>query len=418
MAKPRVPAETPERQPVHVVYGGAHLFKAETARKLGDAALKALDEHAPDGEALAECLGIASGAIADTVRERVVDKLSREPVEDFRIDFEDGYGNRPAAEEDGHAESAAREVAKGLAAGTLPPFIGIRVKALSGAVGARAARTLELFLTTLARETRGRLPENFTVTLPKVVGRAEPKALAALLDRLERRLRLERGAVKCELMVETPQAIVGPDGACPLPRLVQAFGGRCVAAHFGAYDYTASLGITAGHQRMGHPACDFAKHMMQTALAPTSVRLSDGATTLLPVGGRDGVRRAWRLSYADIRHSLAGGFYQGWDLHPHQLPVRYAALFAFFLEGAEAASARLRSFMERAAQATLLGGVFDDAATGQGLLNYFLRGLACGAITPAEAQEAGLSPSELRTRSFLKILDGRRGAAGPAGRGA
>jgi len=75
----------------------------------------------------------------------------------------------------------------------------------------------------------------------------------------------------------------------------------------------------------------------------------------------------------------------------------------------ESAGARLHNFVEKAAQATLVGDVFDDAATGQGLLNYFLRGINCGALTEREALEmTGLSLGELRGRSFLKILNGRR----------
>ena len=90
-------------------------------------------------------------------------------------------------------------------------------------------------------------------------------------------------------------------------------------------------------------------------------------------------------------------------------------VFAFFLQGFEASASRLRNFVEKAAQATLVGDVFDDAATGQGLLNFFLRGLNCGALTEAEVLSAGLTLDELRTRSFLKILEGRRGHTPAAG---
>ncbi len=119
---------------------------------------------------------------------------------------------------------------------------------------------------------------------------------------------------------------------------------------------------------------------------------------------------AWKLHYDHVRHSLANGFYQGWDLHPAQLPTRYAALYSFFLEGLDAASARLKAFVAKAGQATLVGEVFDDAATGQGLLNYFLRASECGAITEKEAVErSGLTVGELKGRSFVKILKGRKG---------
>jgi hypothetical protein len=161
---------------------------------------------------------------------------------------------------------------------------------------------------------------------------------------------------------------------------------------------------------------------MKVAFAGTGVALSDGATNIMPVGPHRGkelteaeqkenravVHAAWRLGADDIRHSLINGYYQGWDLHPGQLPVRYGTVYGFFLEGQAAASERLKNFIAKAAQATLVGDVFDDAATGQGLLNYFLRGIACGAIREDEAQATGLTLDEIRTRSFVKILAGRR----------
>ena len=38
------PGETGHRQPVHTVYGGAHLFRADTAKRLGQVAERALAE--------------------------------------------------------------------------------------------------------------------------------------------------------------------------------------------------------------------------------------------------------------------------------------------------------------------------------------------------------------------------------------
>lgn len=420
------PGESPRRQPVHTVYGGAQLFKAETARRMGQVALATFREYAPNARALAGCLELPQReGFAKRVYERVAAKLEREPVEDFRIDFEDGYGNRPDAEEDGHAVSTAEQVARGMAEGSLPPFIGIRIKSLSEELFERAARTLELFVTTLLERSGNKLPENFVVTLPKVISPEQVTALVRMLEALEQNRRLPAGALKLELMVETPQSLFDAQGRLALPTLVAASEGRCVGAHLGVYDYTASLNVTAAYQSMTHPACDFARHVMQVSLAGTGVALSDGATNVMPVAphkkegtkalpaakqqeNREVVHRAWRLAYEHTRHSLSLGYYQGWDLHPAQLPVRYAAVYAFFLEGMDAASRRLKSFMEKAAQATLLGDVFDDAATGQGLLNSFLRGIACGAITEEEAQATGLSLEELRSRSFLKILEGRR----------
>ena len=108
----RYPGETGARQPVHTVYGGAQLFKSDSAVKLGTLARRALEEFAPDAKSMAQALGWSNAALAERVFARVKEKLTREPVEDFRIDFEDGYGNRPDAEEDGHAASCARDVSR------------------------------------------------------------------------------------------------------------------------------------------------------------------------------------------------------------------------------------------------------------------------------------------------------------------
>ena len=401
------PGDSPARQPVHVVYGGAHLFKADAAQKLGAVALRTLQEHAPDAASLAAALGL-DPALAPRIYPRVVEKLTREAVEDFRIDFEDGFGNRPDREEDEHAQMAADEVASGLKDGTLPPAIGIRIKPLSEELKRRSLRTFDLFLTRLLDWTGGTLPPNFVVTLPKIMAPEQVTALASACDAFEYWRGLPAGTLKFELMIETTQSVFAADGSVALPRLVGEGGGRIVAAHFGTYDYTAACSITAAHQHMGHPVCDFAKHVMQVALAGTGIWLSDGATNVMPIGSRDVVHRAWRLHAQHVRHSLVTGFYQGWDLHPAQLPSRYAAVYAFFLEGLDAASERLKNFVQKAAQATLVGDVFDDAATGQGLLNYFLRAMNCGAITEEEAVEkSGLTLEELRGRSFQKILKNR-----------
>jgi citrate lyase beta subunit len=401
------PGDSPARQPVHTVYGGAHLFTADTATKLGALALRSLQEHAPDAQTFAGALDL-DPALADRIYLRVIDKLTREPVEDFRLDFEDGFGIRPDADEDGFALSAADEVAAAAAKRALPQSIGIRIKPLNAELKRRSLRTFDLFLTRLLDRTGGALPGNFVITLPKITAPEQVTALASACDAFEYWREIPNRSLRFELMIETTQSIVGADGTVALPRLIAEGGGRIVAAHFGTYDYTAACSITAAHQHMLHPVCDFAKHVMQVTLAGTGIWLSDGATNVMPVGSRDTVHRAWRLHAAHVRHSLVTGFYQGWDLHPAQLPSRYAAVYAFFLEGLQAASERLKNFVQKAAQATLVGDVFDDAATGQGLLNYFLRAMNCGAITEEEAIDlSGLTLNELRSRSFLAILNGR-----------
>lgn len=401
------PGDSPARQPVHTVYGGAHLFKADTATKLGALALRSLQEHAPDAQTFAAALDL-DASLVDRIYLRVIDKLTREPVEDFRIDFEDGFGIRPDAEEDRAALAAADEVATAVANHVLPPSIGIRIKPLNEELKRRSLRTFDMFLTRLLDRTGGTLPKNTVITLPKISSPEQVTALASACDAFEYWREIPNGTLRFELMIETTQSIFAADGSVALPRLIAEGGGRIVGAHFGTYDYTAACSITAAHQHMLHPVCNFAKHVMQVALAGTGIWLSDGATNVMPVGSTEVVHRAWRLHASHVRHSLVTGFYQGWDLHPAQLPSRYASVYAFFLEGLTAASERLKNFVQKAAQATLVGDVFDDAATGQGLLNYFLRAMNCGAITEQEALElSGLTLNELRSRSFLTILNRR-----------
>jgi citrate lyase beta subunit len=388
------------RQPVHFFCGGAHLFRRDVSRKMGELARRALMAEAPDPATLALAAGIPN-RLADTVYARVVEKLDREPVEDFHIDFEDGYGFRSDAEEDADAIRCAREMAHGIEAGTLPEFIGIRIKALNAECRARSARTLDLFCTTV--KNAGFVPENFSVALPKITTPEQVSTLADLLD--------QYGIARMEIMVETPQAVLN------LAALIQAARGKCVAAHFGPYDYTASVGIA--RQSIGHPVCDWARSMMLAQAAGTGVRLSDGPTNVMPVPlyrgdpltgqevaeNRAAVHRGWKIHFDNIQHALINGFYQGWDLHPAQLIARFASVYTFFLDGMDEASERLRNFVAKAAQATMVGSVFDDAATGQALLNYFVRAVNCGAILESDVPAlTGISIEQLRAGSFSQIV--------------
>jgi citrate lyase beta subunit len=443
------PGDRSERQPVHTIYGGANLFRSDSAISLGQRALENLRTYAPDFLTFGRVFNLRGihqiNATHDMMKQeyeslstqekkdhparlsyevyyKVIRKLETEAIEDFRIDFEDGYGNRSNEEEDQTAADAAKEVAKGMKDGTLPPFIGIRIKPFTEEMKERGLRTLDIFLTTLTKETKGQLPENFVVMLPKVTIPEQPETLASFFDILEEELDLKKAVLKMEMMVETTQSIMDIDGTNPLYRFIKASNGRCIAMHFGTYDYTASAGITAKYQEMDHPVCDFAHHMTKVALAHTGIWLSDGATNTMPIGPHRGehlnegqfaenqyiVHRAWKKGYDHIRHSLWNGMYQGWDLNPAQLPMRYAAVFAFFLESYDDAVERLKTFVEKAARATLIGDVFDDAATGQGLLNYFLKALNSGAITEEEVLRTGLTMDEIRGRSFKKILENRK----------
>lgn len=449
------PGDATSRQPVHTVYGGAHLFKSDTASKLGGIALRNLLAYAPNFVVFAKALGQPGAELlpdssvdvehlaaiiekdpdaasfthepawmAYTVYKRVREKLQREPVEDYRVDFEDGYGNRPDEEEDTHAVNVGKELAAGIETGVLPPFIGIRIKPFTPESHKRGMRTLDLAITSLAAASGGKVPNNFVVTLPKVTIPEQVEALASLLEMLEAKNGIAPGSIGMDLMIETPQSIIDHRGENTVNLLVRAGHGRVRYCAYGTYDYTALCNITAHYQTHTHPAADFARHVLQVSLAGTGVNISDGATTVMPIGPHRAskdqpltpqqeaenlavVHSAWKLHYDNIRHSLRHAYYQGWDLNPAQLPVRYAAVYTFFLESLDDASKRLNRFVDAAAQATLSGNMFDDAATGQGLLNFFLRGIACGAITEAEAMATGVTLEELRGRSFIRIVQNR-----------
>jgi citrate lyase beta subunit len=446
------PGDKPDRQPVHTVYGGANLFKSDTCIKMGEIALRNLHSYAPNFVVLANVLRLEGyeylphheadikelseklarmkeadrkkeqAWLAYSVYNKIVEKLKREPVEDFRIDFEDGFGNRPDEEEDATAVNAANELAAGMQNKTISPFIGIRIKPFTEDLKTRGVRTLDIFLTTLLQKTGGKLPENFVVMLPKVTIPEQVITMVRLFAILEKENHLHPGTLKMETMVEATQIVMDDDGRNPLMRIIRASEGRCVAAHFGTYDYTASCGITAKYQTMAHPVCDFAHHMTKVALGGTGIFISDGATNVMPIGphrgenltfeqqqeNRESVHNAWRTGFSHTMHSLINGLYQGWDLNPAQLPMRYAATYNFFLSSYDDAAFRLKTFVERAAISTLTGDIFDDAATGQGLLNFFLKAMNCGAISEEEALVTGLSLEEIRSRSFYKILQGRR----------
>ncbi len=413
----RYPGVSLARQPVHTVYGGAQLYRPGAAEKLGRLAREHFEQWAPTSELMAAALGIAEPELAARVFERVNEKLRSEPVEDHRVDFEDGYGSRSDDEEDGHAVNAAEAMAE---SESLPSGVGIRIKALTEEAKARSARTLDLFLTTLMAK-RGSLPDGFVVTLPKVTSPEQVVALADMLDQLEDALEIPRESIRIEIMIETIQSILSPNGQAGIPPLVEAGRGRVSLAVLGTFDYTASCNIASTWQDHDHPAADFARQMMQVSLTGTEVALCDGITNVMPIGPNRGdnlseaqieenrrvIHAAWKEHFDNIQHSLRLGFFQGWDLNPAQIPVRFAAVYYFFLAGLNDSTARLRTFVDRAAQASLVGNTFDDAATGQGLVNYFVSGINCGALTEEDVSATGLTMDELAGRSFLKIVENR-----------
>lgn len=375
----RYPGDDGSRGPVHTVYVPADAYTPSLPREWGGAALEAVHAQGGMASVMGE-LGIPeehTGAIGSFVAA----KLDAEPIEDLRLDVEDGYGDRGDEVEDADVRRAAAHVAAAVAEGRAPRSVGLRIKGLEAHTRERGIRSLELFLAGL--QDGGGLPDGLVVTLPKVTTVGQVEAMAALCSLLEERCGLEGGRLRFEVQVETPQLVLGSDGTSPLPRAIAAAGGRLSGLHYGTYDYSASLGIAPAYQSMEHPAADHAKNVMQVAAAETGVRLSDGSTNVLPVGSPEAVRAAWRLSARLVRRSLERGFFQGWDLHPAQLVPRFAANALFYREGLAPAAARLRQWSQR-----LDGPVKDEPATARALAAFVTRGVAFGAIAPDEVTDA------------------------------
>ncbi|MFE0104435.1 DUF6986 family protein [Streptomyces sp. NPDC059009] len=381
------PGDPGTRQPVHTVYVPGDVFAADTIRSWGDKALAALDEHAPDAASFAAALGL-SDELAQPVYDRVRAKLEREPIEDLRVDFEDGYKGK---DEDQDAARAARLITEAYKNGTAAPYMGIRMKCMEAPVRDRGIRTLDVFLSGLMEA--GGLPDGLVLTLPKVTYPEQVTAMVRLLEEFEKARGLEAGRIGFEIQIETSQSILASDGTAAVAQMIQAAEGRATGLHYGTFDYSACLHVSAAYQASDHPAADHAKAIMQVAAAGTGVRVSDGSTNVLPIGSTEKVHEAWRLHYGLTRRALARAYYQGWDMHPAHIPTRYAAVFAFYREGFESAAARLSAYAHHNAD----GDVMDEPATAKALAGYLLRGLDCGALDAGEVTRlTGLTLARLQ----------------------
>jgi citrate lyase beta subunit len=395
----RYPGDDLSRQPVHTVYVPADRVHAGIAGAWGADALTSLDRHAVDASGWAEAVGRDRDDVAQ-VWDRVRSKLATEPIEDLRVDLEDGYGSRPDAEEDADAAAAGAAIGAAAAAGALPPFCGVRFKSLEAPTRRRGLRSLDIVIGAILDD--GELPPGWVQTLPKATSVRQVEAMVVACVRLEEAHGLPAGRLRFEIQVETPQAVLGPDGAATVASMIDASDGRCTGLHFGTYDYTAALGIAGGYQAMDHPAADHAKQVLQVAAAGTGVRVSDGSTNVVPVGVTDAVRAAWALHVRLVTRSLERGFYQGWDLHPAQLPTRFLSTYLFFRKDLPELGARLGVYL-RGEDADVL----DEPATAQAIAAFLLRGIRCGAVDESEVAElagcdvAGLERLGARNRISL-----------------
>jgi citrate lyase beta subunit len=387
---------TPERlhafPPHQTLYVPADRVTRSTTAEFGAEALRLIEAHAADADGFMDAFGVPA-EVAERTRDRTLAKLDRRPVEDLRVDFEDGFGMRPDDEEDRHADVSARAIADMRAEGAAPPWFGLRVKSFDDErLEVRSTRTLERFVSALV-EVAGGLGDGFLITFPKVTTPAQVQRFAAALGGLESGLSLRKGSLGFEVQVETPRAVLGADGAAAAERMLEAADGRITAMHLGVFDYTASLGLMPWEQRLDHPANDFAREVLQVALAGTGVRISDGSSNVVPASDRtEDVRAAWRVHADHVRHSLSRGFYQGWDLHPSHLASRYAAIYGWLLPHLDDATDRVRAWRAGGAAE----GVLDEPATIASLLRYLRFAVSSGAVEEDEMiGVTGLDRSEL-----------------------
>jgi citrate lyase beta subunit len=405
--------------PIHTLYGGAHLFKTETLPKLATLASRAFFEHCPNLDEFCRAFGLrpppegsldqqdcaaAPNVFPQSVLEkvfmRIKHKLAVSPIDDYRIDFEDGLGLCSGEEEDRIASEAAGHLVAASKAKNLPPSVGIRIKSFATSADTfRAMRTLDIFLAAALANEPEAFPHTFIVTLPKVSHPTQVAAFVELLVGIKNQFPLQDRQIYGEIMIESPDGLINAEGRVWLHELLAKDRNIIIGVHFGAHDYLASLGSAGVHPNLRHPACDLARLLIKMALGGRSpLAVVDGAETFMPLGAPDVVRHGWQLSFANVWHGLDQGIFQGWDLHPAQIPARLAAVYTYFIAGLPSAAARLKNFLASQTHASRVGANFDDLATAQGLLNFFDRAIRCGAISADEARHTGLDLAGLRAK--------------------
>ncbi|WP_425302622.1 DUF6986 family protein [Nocardia wallacei] len=348
-------------QPIHTAYVSAADATKELPYEWGAAATELADRHA----------GLLMDLGGDDGLARVRETLAQRPVQDLRLDFEDGYGTRADEIEDRDAVRAGQILA------TLPAAVfsrGVRIKGLTGAEYHRAIGTLERVL-----DGAGGVPDGFVFTVPKIRAAEQVDIAVHLCEALESAHGLPSGALRFELQIESPQAVIAPDGCATVARAIHRSAGRCSGLHYGTYDYSAACGISPQFQSLDHPVADHAKAVMQAAAAQTGVWVCDGSTQVAPIGADVEVAAAISRHFRLVTRSLERGYYQGWDMHPGHLVTRWLATYTFFRGALRAAAPRIDRYLQRHG-----GAVVDEPATAQALATVVLRGLDCGAFEPGD----------------------------------
>ncbi|WP_446665695.1 DUF6986 family protein [Flexivirga sp. B27] len=385
----RYPGQPTGRFPVHTVYLPADRCSAADVQAFATTARELLAAYAPHPADLARATGEPVDEVA-AVYDRLTDKLERDPIEDLRADFEDGYGVRADDTEDAHLTDVLAGFRELAAQDRLPTWHGVRFKSFEAPTRARGVHTLVDYLRGMSQA--GLLDGGNVLTLPKVTSVDQVVAMNTACEALEQELQLPSDSVTFEIQVETPQAILAADGSVAVARMVHAAPGRVSALVYGTFDYSAGVGIAAAYQALDHPAADHAKAVMQVAAAQTGTRICDGSTNVVAFGDEASAHATWRLHTGLVTRSLVRGIYQGWDMHPGHLISRYLANFLFFRRALPGAASRLAAYVQQ----TSGSDVMDEPATAKMLADALLRGVHCGAVGAEEVESAcGLGVPEL-----------------------
>jgi hypothetical protein len=422
------------RQPINIMRCTADQFEADILQQTCEAALSAIDSYAPDFVSFARAMWLTG---ADTLPQHtdliqelefelvedsekvkadnyaawfawaiyrdIIDKFHEDPIEELQIDLFDSSRAQTGGEIEETAVRAANRLARG-SMGSLPRFTGVSLPS----VQQRTLEILDLFLSTLVEEARGKLPPAIFFVTVANAARDEIAALTVFLSQFERQRKLAAESIKISFEIASPRSILGEDQQIVLGKLANAAGGRCFAAHLDGDSFLNELNIPAVHRHARHESLNFARQIMQLVLSPMGIGLSDSimpSTTIPPGADIQAVHRAWREHFNAVTHSMIGGFYQGLDPHPILLPARYAAVYSFFMEGMAEQGKRVRDFIRRAAA----NPDFKDTQAAQATLNFFYRAQRCGALTLEQLEEAtGLTRAELLTISFREIMADRQ----------
>ena len=206
------PGDDGSRQPVHTVYVPANRYSRSLTSEWGGDARWIAGQHG-GLERIGRLVGLSPDLAAE-VAPLVETKLRTEPIEDLRIDFEDGYTEPDETQEMFDASRVAGDLGFSVRDGQAPPFAGLRFKCLEAPTRRRGLRTLNDFVGVLT--IVGFFPEHLVLTLPKVSTVAQVEAMVEVCAELETTHRLPAGRLRFEIQVETPQLILGPDGRVPV----------------------------------------------------------------------------------------------------------------------------------------------------------------------------------------------------------